>query len=202
MLDLRKLRHRVPVVTIGEYLQLHGLSPSLEWSNGAWQREAYHTATEGHPAPSLGVIQNWDYDPSGVVRVDVMPPPATRSVTEGPVYQALMDAKGSELAVKLSDVKGKLEGIASWKTDEELEQLIEDHGFVVLHTFAGALGMDYLKSVIEPIKQIAPRSSLRGLVDDYDKHMEDVLLLEGETHLNRKPVSLLSTSYSLNLALC
>lgn len=53
------------------------------------------------------------------------------------------------------------------------------------------LGMDYLKSVVEPIKQVAPRSSLKGLIDDYADMDENVVLLEGETHLNRKPVRLL-----------
>lgn len=48
--------------------------------------------------------------------------------------------------------------------------------------------MDYLKSVVEPIKQIAPRSALKGLVDDYESETADVLLLEGEIHLGRKPV--------------
>lgn len=53
------------------------------------------------------------------------------------------------------------------------------------------LGMDYLKSVVQPIKQVAPRSSLKGLVDDYAHLDENVVLLEGETHLNRKPVRVL-----------
>ena len=48
--------------------------------------------------------------------------------------------------------------------------------------------MDYLKSVVEPIKQVAPRSALKGLIDDYESVTEDVLLLEGEIHLYRKPV--------------
>lgn len=50
--------------------------------------------------------------------------------------------------------------------------------------------MDYLKSVVDPIKQVAMRSTLKGLVDDYHNVSEEVLLLEGETHLNRKPVRL------------
>lgn len=135
MLDIRQLRKYAPVVTIAEYLTLHGLDPSLEWSNGAWQKEAYHS---GSPSPSLGVIPNSDYDPSGVVRVEKMPPAAKNEISQGPVYQALMDAKGNELALKMTDVKEKLKGIASWTTDEELEQIVEDHGFVVLNTFAGA----------------------------------------------------------------
>ena len=48
--------------------------------------------------------------------------------------------------------------------------------------------MEFLKSVTEPIQEIALRSSLRGLVHDFDHYNEDVLLLEGETHLGRKPV--------------
>jgi hypothetical protein len=50
--------------------------------------------------------------------------------------------------------------------------------------------MDFLKSVTEPIQEIAKRSSLRGLVDDYGHYTEEVLLLEGEVHLYRKPVRL------------
>jgi hypothetical protein len=50
--------------------------------------------------------------------------------------------------------------------------------------------MDFLKSVTEPIRQVAQRSSLRGLVDDYDHYTEEVLLLEGEVHAGRKPVRL------------
>lgn len=49
--------------------------------------------------------------------------------------------------------------------------------------------MDYVKNVINPIKQVAPRDSIRGFVDDYYHHTEDVLLLRGEIHYERKPVS-------------
>lgn len=48
--------------------------------------------------------------------------------------------------------------------------------------------MEWLKSVVEPIKQVAPRSALKGLIDDYENEAADVLLLEGETHVGRKPV--------------
>jgi hypothetical protein len=49
--------------------------------------------------------------------------------------------------------------------------------------------MEYTKSVVEPIKQVAPRSRLRGMFDDYNHINAKVLVLAGETHLNRKPVS-------------
>jgi hypothetical protein len=57
--------------------------------------------------------------------------------------------------------------------------------------------MDYLKSVVEPIRQVVPSSRLRGLIEDYDSVNTDVLVLEGETHLNRKPVRLLHIEYTL-----
>ena len=54
--------------------------------------------------------------------------------------------------------------------------------------------MDYTKSVVEPMKQVAPRSRLRGMVEDYRDIDTDVLVLAGETHLNRKPVRKILTS--------
>lgn len=48
-------------------------------------------------------------------------------------------------------------------------------------------GMDYSKTVVDPIRQVVPRSRVRGLVEDFTVTAE-VLLLEGETHLGRKPV--------------
>ena len=46
-----------------------------------------------------------------------------------------------------------------------------------------------MKSVVDHMLEVAPRSQLRGLVDDYGEVDEQVLLLEGEIHLDRKPVS-------------
>ena len=44
------------------------------------------------------------------------------------------------------------------------------------------------RSIIQPIKQVAPRSSIRGFKDDYFHVDSDVVLLSGETHVWRKPV--------------
>src|SRR5262245_56546017 len=49
--------------------------------------------------------------------------------------------------------------------------------------------MEYVKNVVNPIQQVAPRSSLRGLREDYGHLTADVVLLEGEVHSGRKPVS-------------
>ena len=78
MIDLPHLRARHPVITISEYLRLHGLDPEAESSKGSWQRESYHA----HPnvfepnktkTSSLFVIENKWYEPSGSNRVDFIP---------------------------------------------------------------------------------------------------------------------------------
>lgn len=48
--------------------------------------------------------------------------------------------------------------------------------------------MDYTKTVVDPLKEVVPRSRVRGFTEDFNVGGE-VLLLEGETHLGRKPVS-------------
>ena len=49
--------------------------------------------------------------------------------------------------------------------------------------------MDFVKHVVMPIRQVAQRTSLRGFTEDYYHIDADVVLLAGETHLYRKPVS-------------
>jgi hypothetical protein len=51
-------------------------------------------------------------------------------------------------------------------------------------------GWDLEKTVTQPIRQVVPRSSIRGFKDDYYHVDTDVVLIEGEVHLWRKPVSI------------
>jgi hypothetical protein len=51
------------------------------------------------------------------------------------------------------------------------------------------LRQDLSKAVVEPIVEVAPISSLRGFKDDFGSLEQEVVLLEGETHIGRKPVS-------------
>lgn len=57
-----------------------------------------------------------------------------------------------------------------------------------------SLGMDYVKNVVSPIKQVAPRDTLRSFQDDYGNITADVIHLAGEVHYERKPVSLQFTA--------
>jgi hypothetical protein len=51
-------------------------------------------------------------------------------------------------------------------------------------------GWELERTVTLPIKQVVPRSSIRGFKDDYYHVDTDVVLIEGEIHVGRKPVSI------------
>jgi len=73
------------------------------------------------------------------------------------------------------------------ETDEGIEKYLRENGWEVLYTYNGALGMDFVKNVIQPIRQVAPRLTLRGLQEDYGHLTADVVLLAGDVHYERKP---------------
>jgi len=54
--------------------------------------------------------------------------------------------------------------------------------------------MDYQKAVVDPTRQVAPRSTLRGFLDDYGDLRTDVLLLAGDVHQPYKPGALRFTT--------
>jgi hypothetical protein len=54
--------------------------------------------------------------------------------------------------------------------------------------------MEYAKTVVQSIKEVAHRTSIRGFKEDWYHVNADVVILAGETHLYRKPVSRLPRS--------
>jgi len=44
------------------------------------------------------------------------------------------------------------------------------------------------KTVNNPAAELVPAATMRGFIDDYSHYTEDVLLLQGEIHSDRKPV--------------
>jgi len=78
MMNFTRLREVHPIITVEQYLRMHNLPPELEASNGAWNREAYHTqasvfAEDQSKRPTLFSIQNMWYDPWTISRVDYIP---------------------------------------------------------------------------------------------------------------------------------
>ena len=49
-----------------------------------------------------------------------------------------------------------------------------------------------VKDVISPMYEAVPRDRIRGLYEDFHDISERVLLLRGEVHLGRKPVSIVT----------
>ncbi|KAG8701332.1 hypothetical protein FRC09_005427 [Ceratobasidium sp. 395] len=191
MLDLTHLRRTHPIITVEEYLLLHNLSTSLEWSTGHWHPVNYHKT---EPRVSLHVISNGDFDPKPTVRVDRLPLGVAKGNETSELSQLLLERLGKErAAMPMADAKEALSSRMNL-TDTDIEQTLEENGWTVLHTFRGSHGKDWMKSVVDHMLQVAPRSQLRGLVEDYDWVDTEVLLLEGEVHLDRKPGSLLFTS--------
>lgn len=50
------------------------------------------------------------------------------------------------------------------------------------------MGHEYTKSVVEPIREVAPKKILRSFWDNYGDVHADVFHIAGETHHDRKPV--------------
>jgi len=72
--------------------------------------------------------------------------------------------------------------------DEAVERVLNANDWEVLHTFSSVPdGSELVKTVTKHIKQVVPRSSIRGFKDDYYRVDTDVALLEGEVHSARKP---------------
>ncbi|KAG6331977.1 hypothetical protein ID866_7110 [Astraeus odoratus] len=218
MLNLTHLRRTQSVITVAEYLRLHDLPEEFELSTGQWDTEKYHQnpGVYGNP-PSLHAIENHWYDPPGLNRVDRIPEDmkergqwnprlgdrrldrygAWKTPSRTKAYHVLeVMLSGRQLALSWERARAVLEsnGIGGVSTDEGLTEVLLSNGWEVLYTFDGALGMDYVKNVVNPIKLVAPRDSIRGFVDDFYDISEDVLFLKGEIHYERKPASLLFTS--------
>ncbi|KAI0068212.1 hypothetical protein BV25DRAFT_1818597 [Artomyces pyxidatus] len=225
MLNMTHLRERYPVILISDYLRLHGMPTASEHSNGAWIREEYHTKPyifepDQTKLPSLYVIENWWYDPSGVIRVDFLPEEVKArgkwNATAGDkargqfgmwtvepqsnAYFRLKEAlKENQEILDWEDARKAFDGTEYAKlwdltSDKKFEEFLNEHGWEVLYTFRGVLGMDYTKTVVDPIRQVVPRYSLRGFTEDYQFVDADVVLLAGETHLGRKPGALRFTT--------
>ncbi|KAF8445925.1 hypothetical protein L210DRAFT_3392510 [Boletus edulis BED1] len=176
--------------------------------------------------PTLFVIENARYDPEGVTRVDMIPDvmkerggwiagnlgtvQASRweshdhDTAQLLLKRLLLDKAVVEwdearsavrdLAVQMPEVIGASSDLES---DAFLEQILNRYGWEVLYTFQGAAGMDFVKHVVTPIRQVAQRTSLRGFIEDYRHVDADIVLLAGETHLYRKPGQMRFTTQTM-----
>ncbi|GJJ13806.1 hypothetical protein Clacol_008063 [Clathrus columnatus] len=195
MIDLPKLRSYYPVILTSEFMKLHGLDPSNELLTGHWNQDIHK-----HPnMASFYVIPNYLFD-DDIFRVDTIQP-------------FLSDGESAEIETEvdlvLREVAGEEKNSLSWDTavqvlrdngyyydddgDEMAEKIINRGGWVVTYTYEALGGIEFAKSVVSSSREIVPRGRVRGWVEDFTMDV-DVLLLEGEVHLERKPGSLRFTT--------
>ncbi|KZP17063.1 hypothetical protein FIBSPDRAFT_894478 [Athelia psychrophila] len=72
-------------------------------------------------------------------------------------------------------------------SDGALEVFLTENGWGVLYTYNEAMNMDYVKNVVWPICNIVPIHTFRAFREDFGQMTEDVVLLAGEIHYERKP---------------
>ncbi|KAH9058099.1 hypothetical protein EDB87DRAFT_1564371 [Lactarius vividus] len=214
MVNITHLRSRQPVITASEYLRLHGQDPENESGSGYWPRQSYHThpnvfETNKTKTPSLFIIENHWYNPISTTRVDYIPEAMKRrgkleqhsgpynhdsstefwppqETTELSVFLrwrgCVMDWS---TAMSVLEEKSHLVGDVNLNDDQVVEELLNTHGWEVLHTF-DTFGMDPAKLIVGYSKLVAQRSSIRGFKDDYHDEDADVIVLAGETHLDTR----------------
>ncbi|KAH9032251.1 hypothetical protein EDB85DRAFT_2145627 [Lactarius pseudohatsudake] len=215
IVNVTNLRSRQPVITGSEYLRLHGQDPENESSSGFWPREAYHThpnifETDKTKTPSLFIIENHWYNPGGTARVDYIPEemkkrgglerhPGPDNYDGSAEHWPPLDP--TALSLKLAETGFPLDwdtakdilkssgliGDVGLDDDVVVEELLNANGWEVLYTFPAVVGMEFAKIIVGDLRQVAPRTSIRGFKDDYHDLDADVVVLAGETHLGTKP---------------
>jgi hypothetical protein len=136
MLDLPHLRESQPVILASEFFELHGLDPGFESLAGDWNRGDYE---ENVTFPSIHVIPNGDYDPSGIVRVDTLEGLPAVDTVDTHIDEMLKAALGDNLVLQWDDAVRALES-GDWQMDNDtdIEGIINSGGWVVTYTFLGA----------------------------------------------------------------
>lgn len=160
MLNMTLLRNTQSVVTVAEYLRLHGIDENREASDGRWDRVGYHSGNGSAGGPTLHVIENGKYDPREVNRVDTIPddmkqrggwiPPSSSSsgyaswgqTRKTVVYATLEGALPDrpkvlpwDRAREVLTTGGFINGNSR---DEEVERVLKENGWEVLFTYDGA----------------------------------------------------------------
>ena len=166
LVNVTHLRTRQPVITVSEYLRLHGQDPENESSNGFWPRGSYHThanvfETNKTKTPSLFVIKNHWYEYGGTNRVNYIPEAMKRRgnlerIPKPEDYNIINywpPLEPTELSKSLAHAMPEDRSVMPWDTakdllresphlggvnlddDKVVEELLNAHGWEVLHTF-------------------------------------------------------------------
>ncbi|KAI9512605.1 hypothetical protein F5148DRAFT_1373098 [Russula earlei] len=155
--------------------------------------------------PTQFIIENRWYDPRGTHRVDYIPqemknrgkwgrrpwldiggtvgywPPedpteiSNRLKNALPEGKFIMDWDTAKSALKVSGLGPEMD----LNNDDVVENILNTNGWEVLRTFQSVIGMDYAKTIVNPINEVVHRSTIRGFKDDYYHVDTDVVILAG-----------------------
>jgi hypothetical protein len=201
MIDISLIRRHRPIVTVADYLLLPDLPISLEHPKGEWDRLGYHnTGATLHVFPNNdydAAVLRVDALPvtasTALANLQKMQKEKPGHEAEGGWTDAQkeLSRKARELFAKLKDekevwggqkhyldweeVKKEL-GAGGWigETDDELMKKLEEVGVYPLHTFRGSHGMEYVRTVTEPLTQVGLVETMRGFKEDFDPIKADV----------------------------
>ncbi|KAH8991482.1 hypothetical protein EDB86DRAFT_3046284 [Lactarius hatsudake] len=189
-------------------------SSSGFWPRESYHTHPNVFETDKTKTPSLFIIENHWYQPRDTVRVNYIPEQMKKrgglERHPGPDnYDASAEhwppVEPTELSIKLAETAVDRGFPLDWDTvkdvlkssdligdvnldyDDDVEEFLNAHGWEVLYTFPASLGMDFAKLIVGDLRQVAPRTSIRGFKDDYYDLDADVVVLAGETHLGTKP---------------
>jgi hypothetical protein len=191
MIDIPHLRSIHPIIFVSEYLRLRDIKPNQERADGRWGDADYHQ--NGHYTSNYTLYAS-DYDPEEIIRVDNYDlGPWISTSTVGLRANEILRRRLTELntpQMALSDAQEVISAIKDVSDQDTLISVLQDAGWVVLHTWDGALEMDFVKWVVTPRIEVAPRDNIRGFVQDFANITEELFVLKGEIHLRRKPGSM------------
>ncbi|KAF8321693.1 hypothetical protein DL93DRAFT_2163289 [Clavulina sp. PMI_390] len=202
MIDLANMRKHVPVVTVAQFLRIKNLSTTLESKNGRWDRTIYHGPATNPPSTSLVIVPNQEFDHDlEVLRVDTLPEdlaaPPKLDLDALTIHDELLQQMGKQKTIRTDVVAKYLQRITGerWGTQENrtISDVVVQYGLTSIHTFSG-LPSVFSKAVDNPVIEIAPIELMRGFVNDFAQFNEEVLLVEGEVHGDRKPGFMAFTS--------
>ncbi|TIB36988.1 hypothetical protein E3P86_02327 [Wallemia ichthyophaga] len=190
MIDLDHLSHTYKnFITLDDYFDVEGLPADIIAMNGQWQ-QYYNKDNSYH------VIENDDWDPKEIVRVDrVGEPPISdpQAVPEGLTPAKMEEMFGEESVQDLSYLRIVLQS-RGFKMPDDPAGAFAALGYRLMYTYDKVGGMDFLKSPINPIARVAKESSLRGLYEDGHDEEAKIFHVQGEIHLYRPPGSVHFTS--------
>ncbi|KAF8321692.1 hypothetical protein DL93DRAFT_2051444, partial [Clavulina sp. PMI_390] len=204
MIDLERARQYHPVITTREFLEIHGVDPVVEDSRGQWNNITYHNTTAPLTSPTLFVLLNGQYDPRGTTRVDRItrrvPNPAPGSPEANALFSVRRTVESDSWGtMAIEDVRNAFVrlAIAPWgegSREADIEEFLGRYGLIPVYTYEGRINQNLQKSIAHRATRVVQSASMNGLVDDLRNRTEDVLLVTGELHDQRRPGFLFFTS--------